>query len=202
MHSETCHRIAHELLRFVNSEVRVSGSAERCTVTLPMKTLDGRFVDVYVEPAVGGHVVHDGGRAASELYAQGVHLTRVKRAAFDSLAERFGAQFDHQHDTFRLSTPAKGLQAAVLAIAQCASVAMHDLLYHNAVISEVPLRNRVRRTLDDWETSEFTINHKFPLEGAATHHEFDSVAFPGCGLGSPCRRSGPDKQLRHQSPGG
>ena len=58
----------------------VSDHDGRCVVSLPIETLDGRFVDVYVEFKAGGHVVvHDGGKTVSELYAQGIHLTEPKR---------------------------------------------------------------------------------------------------------------------------
>lgn len=83
-----CRYIRNGLLEFVGRELKVFDFAKYCTVTLPVKTLDGRFLDVYVEKPQNGYsvAVHDGGRTASELYAQGVHLTDSKRAVFGALA--------------------------------------------------------------------------------------------------------------------
>ena len=42
-----------------------------CVVTLPIPTIDGRFVDVFVESRIGDYLlVHDGGKAANELILQ------------------------------------------------------------------------------------------------------------------------------------
>ena len=162
-----CGRIRDGLLNFIGEEVKVSRFARRCTITLPMRTLDGRYLDVHVEEVEDSRdvVVHDGGRTASELYAQGIHLTDSKRAVFRALAERHGARFDDRDDTFKTAIRAGEMQEAILAIAQCSSLAMHDVLFHKPIAGSVRVPKMVRRVLEAWPTSEFFVFHDFPLEG-------------------------------------
>ena len=76
METQGCSSIRDSLLSFLGTELEVSTFENQCIITLPLKTLDDRFLDVYVEPRIGDYiVVHDGGRTASELHAQGIHLT-------------------------------------------------------------------------------------------------------------------------------
>ena len=57
---------------------------------------------------------------------------------------------------------------------------MHDVLNHSPVIEAEPIRARVRRSLDSWQTQVFQIKHRVPIKGTTigAHHSFDSVAFP------------------------
>ena len=182
MAAQTCRSIRDSLLAFVHEELEVSVFENKCIVTLPLKSLDDRFLDVYIEKKIGDYcLVHDGGRAASELYAQGIHLTDSRRALLKSLAQRYGATFDVNDDTFKIGISGGPVQPAILAIAQCASLAMHDVLTHTATVEGEPIRARVRRSLDGWHTRSFEIRHHVPIDTATasgTRHAFDSVAFP------------------------
>ena len=157
----------------------VSDHDGRCVVSLPIETLDGRFVDVYVEFKAGGHVeVHDGGKTVSELYAQGIHLTEPKRRhTFYEAANRLGTHIDPE-DTIRKIVHASDMCEAILAVAQCASVAMHEVLYHKPAVQKMPVANMVRRTLTRWKTPDFDVHQKVRLKGASTRaqHAFDYVA--------------------------
>ena len=181
METQGCSSIRDSLLSFLGTELEVSTFENQCIITLPLKTLDDRFLDVYVEPRIGDYiVVHDGGRTASELHAQGIHLTDTKRALLQLMASRYGASFDGKDDTFKIGSKGDAVQSAILAIAQCASLAMHDVLSHSPVIEAEPTRARVRRSLDSWKTQVFKIEHHVPIRGtiSGAHHSFDSVAFP------------------------
>ena len=176
-----CGYIRDGLLEFIGRRLRVSDYRGRCVVTFPMETLDGRFVDVYVEEfGTGDHVeVHDGGKTVSELYAQGIHLTEPKRRrALEETAGRLGARFDSRDDTFKATARASDMYVAILAVAQCASVAMHEVLHHRPAVERMPVPAMVRRTLTRWDTPEFDIQERFRLKGASSGapHEFDYVA--------------------------
>ena len=98
-----CRRIRDSLIESINGELTVSKFPGYCIITLPLMTPDGRYIDVYVdEPSDDDPfvVVHDGGKTASELYAQGIHLTTPKRAVLSALAKRFGVLFSARNDTF------------------------------------------------------------------------------------------------------
>ena len=181
METQICSSIRDSLLSFLGTELEVSAFEDQCIITLPLKTLDDRFLDVYVESKIGDYiVVHDGGRTASELYAQGIHLTDSKRALLKSMASRYDVSFDEEDDTFKIGSKGNAVQPAILAIAQCASLAMHDVLSHGPVIEAEPIRARVRRSLDSWQTQVFQIKHRIPIQGTTrgANHSFDSVAFP------------------------
>ena len=182
MATQTCRSIRDSLLAFMQSQLEVSAFDTQCIVTLPFKSLDDRFLDIYVERKIGNYIlVHDGGRAVSELYAQGIHLTASKRALLRSLAQRYGASFDEHDDAFRIGINGGPIQPAILAIAQCTSLAMHDVLTHTATIDVEPIRARVRRSLDGWRTRVFKIRHRVPIDTvtpSGARHLFDSVAFP------------------------
>ena len=179
-----CRQVKDSLLTFIDRELMVSRFAKHCTVTLPLMTLDGRYIDVHVEEVGEGRrvEVHDGGRAASELYAQGIHLTPSKRAMFGALAKRYGARFDEQDDTFRMPTGGGDVQDAILAIAQCASLAMHDVLLHKPAADRVQVPSMVRRVMGAWADSslEFDVRPNFRLEGTSGRrvHKFDYLAHP------------------------
>ncbi len=181
MEAQVCSSIRDSLLSFFGTELEVSTFEDQCIITLPLKTLDDRFLDVYVEPSIGDYVVvHDGGRTASELHAQGIHLTDKKRAILQLMASRYDAVFDGEDDKFKIGSKGDAVQPAILAIAQCASLAMYDVLGHSPVIEAEPIRARVRRSLDSWQTQVFQIEHRVHIRGATSgaHHFFDSVAFP------------------------
>ena len=177
-----CRYIRDGLLKFIGRRLRVSDYRGLCVVTLPMETLDGRFVDVYVgEYGAGDQVeVHDGGKTASELYAQGIHLTEPRRRhVLEKTAHRLGVSFDADDDTFKATVRASDMYEAILAVAQCASMAMHEVLYHRPAVQRMPVPAMVRRTLTKWETHDFDIYRKFSLKGVwngGALHEFDYVA--------------------------
>ncbi len=174
-----CRHVRDSLLEFFGRRLEVAAIGGRCVVSLPMETLDGRFVDVYVEPKAYGHVeVHDGGKTVSELYAQGIHLTEPKRRhVLCEAADMLGTHVDGE-DAITKTVHASGMCEAILAVAQCASLAMHEVLYRKPAVQKMPVVSMVRRTLTGWKTPEFDIHRKFRLKGASSGalHEFDYVA--------------------------
>lgn len=67
-----------------------------------------------------------------------------------------------------------------MAIAQCASLAMHEVLYHKTVVASTRVPSMVRRVLYAWDTSEFYVHSNFPLQGTLGNmsQKFDHVAVP------------------------
>ena len=148
-------------------------------VQLPLKTLDDRYLDVYIESKIGDFaIVHDGGRSTAELFAQGIHLTDAKEAQLKAVAARYGASY--ADGSFSVGCRLESVQQAVLAVAQCASLAMYDVLTHAPVIEAEPLALVVRRTLERWKPTDVELRHRLHLktETPGADHVFDSVAFP------------------------
>jgi hypothetical protein len=127
--------IKADLLRFLEQRVEVSADEGACVITLPTKTVDGRYVEVYVEPTVTDIVmVHDGGNAVTELFLQGLHLTEARAAQLKSIAKSHGVSF--ADNAFSTVAKPESLSDAVLAISQCTSLAMVDVLKHVPFLEE------------------------------------------------------------------
>ena len=178
METTNCHSIKRSLVSFLDSQTQVHAFNELCVITLPLRTIDSRFVDIYVEPKMGNFVlVHDGGKTTSELYAQGIHHGPSKKEMLKSLALSFGATFEG--GAFSVACPSERLQDAVLAVAQCATVAMFDLLKHAPVVEEEPAMIRVGRAIDIWRPEGVDVRKKLHIKGDKGQHVFDYVAFGG-----------------------
>ena len=181
METQTCLSLKQSVLSYLNKEVEVIAFDEQhCVLTLPLKTLDNRYIEIFVDPKIGGHfaLVHDGGKATAELFAQGIHSTRTKEYQLKAVAERYSVTF--ADGVFSVGCRMDAIQKAVLSIAQCASLAMHDVLAHLPVIEEEPVASVVRRTLDRWRPSDVDLKHRVHVKGRTSdaEHVFDSVAFP------------------------
>jgi len=178
MMPQTCSTIRSSLVGYLGEQIGVSAVDRTCVITLPLKTLDDRYLDVYVEPTVSTWVsVHDGGDAVAELYLQGIHLTGNGEDEMRAIAERYGVAFSA--GSFSALVKPEETQRAVLAIAQCASIAMHRVLAHKAVLDDEPVSALVRRTLTKWQPESVDLKHHVRVKGMASpNHLFDSVAFP------------------------
>jgi hypothetical protein len=147
-------------------------------VVLPLQTLDGRSVEVFIEEKIGDFVlVHDSAVPVTQLYLQGMHLTDGRRKSLEEVARRYGASLDDR-GRFQIACRRDVVSDAILRIAQCASLAMYDVIHHLPVFDEEPIQAKVRRTLSSWKQSHFEIAFQVPVKGAtsAARHIFDSVA--------------------------
>jgi hypothetical protein len=174
----SCRSLKLSLLEFFGSRVEVSADEGACIVVLPMKTLDNRYVTVYVEPtATDRMLVHDGGDASSELFLQGVNLTEGKLAMLRSIAKRYGATFTN--DAFTVVATVGNVNEAILTIAQCATTGMYDLLKLSPVFEEERVAALVKKTLERNPPPNMHIQFNVAAKGGANReHRFDAVALP------------------------
>jgi hypothetical protein len=178
METQTCRSIRDALLRLLGEQVEVAAFDDFCIVTLPLRTADSRYIDVFVESKLGDFVlVHDGGKSTAELYAQGIHLTDARVKIFGEMAHRYGVAY--ADGTFSVACRSDGISSAVLAIAQCASLAMFDVLSHFPVADDEPVLARLGRALDLWKPPGVEIARRVPIKGQTpeANHVFDYVAF-------------------------
>lgn len=173
-----CRSIKQSLLAFLGGRVEVSSDEGACVITLPIKTIDNRYVTVYVEiTATDRLLVHDGGDAAAELFLQGVSLTESKTATMKSLARRYGASF--ANNSFTIVATPWTVNEAVLAIAQCATTGMHDLLKHGPVIEEERVAALVKKTLERNPPPNMHVQFGVSARGGDNRkHLFDALALP------------------------
>jgi hypothetical protein len=179
---QDCNSLRRSVLSYFDKQVEVSAVDQICVVTLPFKTLDDRYLEVFVEPKIGDFsVVHDGGNATGELYSQGMHMTPGREAQMNAIARRYGVTYSD--GAFTAGCRPERLQQTVWAIAQCASMAMHEVLTHQPVIEDESVSARVHRTIDEWKPSHMDLRQNFRVKGTHTgaEHVFDAVAFPKTG---------------------
>lgn len=161
--------------------MEVTAAEGACIVTLPLKTADDRFIDVFVErmrDSKSFMYVHDGGKNTAELFAQGVHQTDTQERMLKGIAAAHGAQF--QDGRFHiLCKNETEVQAAVLSIGQCAALAMVDVVSHLPNIEDEPLKSRVFRALTAWRPSYVEIKRGYVAVGkTGVDHSFDFVTVP------------------------
>jgi hypothetical protein len=178
MEQTNCHSIKSSLVSMFADQIEVTPASNYCIVTVPLLTLDGRLMDVYVEDTLGDIVlVHDGGKTAAELYSHGIHVTDAKRATFKALAQCYGATFEA--GTFTIACRKSEADGAILRLSQCANLAMFDLLKNAPVIEDEPILSRVGRTLERWRPPSVELRRRLHVKGQteAADHVFDYVAF-------------------------
>jgi hypothetical protein len=176
MESTSCRSIREAVAGFLGDQIEVSTLNNQCVLTLPLKTLDDRFIEVYIEQKLGSNVlVHDGGKSMAELFAQGIHLTDAQHGHMKAVARRHGVTFSH--GIFQVTSEVgAALNEAVLAIAQCASIAMMPVATHEPTIEDEPVAARVARALLRWKPDYVDLEKRKTVRGRRAEHFFDFVS--------------------------
>lgn len=178
METSSCSEIREALLRRLGEGVAVSTVSDQCVFSLPIRTLDDRVTDVFVEKLLGeSYRVHDAGITASHLFAQGIHITERKADLFEEVARRLGVTY--LAGTFEVSCKEKDVYDAILAVGQCAALATVEVASHKPVVEEDPIRTRVHRSLMGWKPPFVKqISRNVLVKGRKARHSFDFVSFP------------------------
>ena len=147
-----------------------------CILTLPLRTIDGGFVEVMIERRIGDFVVvHDAGKTIGSLHVQGIHWTDSRKACLSTLAERFGAKVDSR-GVFQIACKEASTAQAILLLSQCMTAATSEVAAHAPVVEEEPIRLQVRRAMERWKPKFLTVAGNVRIKGANEDHSFDSVA--------------------------
>lgn len=173
-----CQFLKKTLLEFLGNAIDVTETRDYCVLTLPQKTIDDRLASVFVQEKMPGFfLVDDGGKTAAELFAQGIHVTDLKLAALEELAERYGATF--VQGTFRIGCHAEKLNAAIVSIGQCATLATWYVLGHKPRFEEEPVLHRIEGGMRAWKAPyENEIRSRVRMLGQKMEHVMDFVSFP------------------------
>ena len=176
-----CSSIKDSLLAFFGDQISVSSVRNLCVVSVPIESIDGLSVDVFVEPKPPDFfVVHDAGKAISALECRGVSLGDAREESLAVVAGRYGVAFDD--GMFQIGCKRQSLSRAVISVAQCASIAKLDLLRAKQVIEGHPTKLRVYAAVVDWAQSRRArVDADVPVDGATKQHTFDFVAQPNDG---------------------
>jgi hypothetical protein len=173
----SCDSVKESLANYLASATAVTRVDDSCVATLPIPTLDGRLVDVFIETTLGDYfVVHDGGKAVNELILQGVDITDSITKHFDALARRF--KISYTDETFKSTIRFNDIQAMILAVGMCSGLAMAQLVGHIPVATEEPLRDQFGHALRGWARKRFKVTDNVLVRGDYSQHRFDFVAYP------------------------
>ncbi len=172
-----CQSTKESLMAYLASATNVAQVGQSCVATLPIPTVDGRLVDVFVENTIGDYfVVHDGGKAVNELILQDLRITDSIAEHFESLAKRFGISFTDE--TFKGTVRAAEIQSTILAVGMCSGLAMGQLVGHVPMPLEEPVRDQFGHTLRAWAKKRFKVAGDVTIKGQYAKHRFDFVAYP------------------------
>ncbi len=177
MEQTYCHSLKKSLLKHFGSEIRVTESREGCVLVLPSKTLDDRYIAVFIERKTPDYfVVHDAGKTSAELHSQGIHITDLREEAFSQMADKLGAMF--VDGVFQVGCKEQELHSAILAIGQCETLGMWHLLGHKPDFGEEPVESRVEQGLKTWQAPYPTrIERKVQVKGLRATHVLDFVCY-------------------------
>jgi hypothetical protein len=177
MITPNCQTTRESLMGYIANATAITQIGDTCVATLPIPTLDGRLVDVFVDTTLGDYfVVHDGGKAINELILQGVKITDSTTQHFDALARRF--KISYIDEAFKTTVRSNDLQAMILAVGMCSSLAMAQLVGHIPVPAEEPLRNQFGHAVRGWAKKRFKVAGDVTVRGGYSQHRFDFVAYP------------------------
>lgn len=173
-----CSEIKNSLIRHLSSGVESSTINDQCVVTLPLKSVDERAVEVFVQQKLGDfYRVHDAGITSSHLFAQGIHMTQHKTALFEEVARRMGVAY--LDGRFETSCRMGEIDNAILAVSQCASIVSLEVAAHKPVFEDEPIVTRVQRSLATWKPQHIKqISSRFPVNGRKYRHIYEFVSFP------------------------
>jgi hypothetical protein len=171
-----CSSLKDSLLSYLSGMTDVSQDGDDCIVTVPINTFDNRWVDVAVEDKGSDFfLVHDSGKAADELFLQGMTFSDTRTGVFHLIANRYGVQFEEGR--FIVGCKRDLLQHSVWTIAQCSSLVMSELLRHRPSADEESVKSAVGQILTSWgRNRSVRIEPSFKTNGKIAQHTFDFLA--------------------------
>lgn len=172
----TCSAIKRALSEHLTAQLDVSQIRDMCVATLPIQTIDNRWVDVFIESrAADFYLIHDGGKAVNELILQGLRVTPSIERDFGSIAERFGIAFSDE--MFQTGTKINRLAESVNAVGICSALAMTQLL-ESVRTEDRSLDKQILGLLKRWSKGKGRVNEHVKVAGELKQHEFDFTVIP------------------------
>lgn len=184
----SCQSVKESLLSFLSQSTAVERNDGLCIATLPIPTVDGRLVDVFIENPMGDYfAVHDGGKAVNELILHGVKITDSLKDHFDGLAKNF--RISYADESFKIAGKLPDLQTMILSVGMCSGLAMAQLIGNVSAPTEEPIREQFGHALKSWARTKFKVSGDVSLKGRHAQHRFDFVAAPKTGRDAPIAMS-------------
>lgn len=172
----SCEAIRESVFQYIQAETDVISAQKACIVSLPLRILDGAYAEVFVEEVNNGALlVHDGGKTVGHLESSGLLITDKRIGVLKDLAERLGVSLDN--GIFKTIAKPNTVQASALAIGQCCSIALFELLRHVPFSEEEQIRARVSSEVERWSVSSgIPVANDVKVAGRVSQYKIDFVA--------------------------
>jgi len=169
-----CSDVKHSVAEYLEDQLQVSVFKNDCILTLPIKTLDGRWVSVFVESLDNHFLVHDGSKTDSELFSQGVKMTDIDKEMNTAIAEKYGLIIKDR--TLQRLCRLDELTEAILSVGQCAAMLTTQLIWTPIELDEDRIYKDVDAALALWQTPDVRIEKEVMVEGRSEKHLLNFVA--------------------------
>lgn len=160
-----CQSVRQMLAGDLSERFLVKQVGELCVATLPIMTIRGDSVDVFIETRnANSFLVHDAGRSLNELILKGVKVTPSIEANFVKLAAGFRVAW--REEMFQALCKPESLPEMAFKIASC--VALSDL-YGMGLKLEPDSRgffDELRPSLKRWSKGKAILKEGVRVEGA------------------------------------
>jgi hypothetical protein len=170
---QTCSNLKSSLLSFLAEGVRVIERPEGCVIVLPLETVDQRKVTVMVESLGDTFVVHDGGKTMAELFCQGVSMTDKRIAHQSEIAHSHGVHI--RNKMIRGVCKQSGLEQTILAVAQCSSMSMVDIVSRKPKFEEDRVPAKVLGILASWKPEWVSLKKDVDVKTDDSDHKLNAV---------------------------
>lgn len=176
MPSQVCFSIRDSFLAYLSEHTIAHDSDGDCVLTVPINTIDNRWVDVTVEDlANGAYRVHDGGKASDELFLQGVPLSDKKFDVMQLIANKYAVHVDNGR--FMIECRADEIQHSISAVAHSSAMAMTELIRHRPSQEDETVKSEVGRIVYDWGLQhKYRVVSDLEVSGDTTQHKLDFLA--------------------------
>lgn len=178
MQIANCTSIKQLMDEYLSVQTEVQQLEDTCVITLPLQTLDQRFVDVFIEPRGAGDyfLVNDGGKAVNELILQGMKITQSIEKNFGIYASRFKVAYTDE--MFQTGAKLAGIPKAANAVAMCSALAMTEILEYVPQVEEETIEGQLGTILRKWGKKRAKITEKVKVNGELKQHQFDFLISP------------------------
>lgn len=151
---------------------------ELCVVTLPIDTIDRRWVDVFIEARAADYfLIHDAGKAANELILHGLRLTASVEKNMLLIASRFGVSY--AEEMFQTGGKLEHLAERAFSVAMASALATTELLDRSAVIQDdTAAIEQFGAALRKWGKGKARISANKTVVGDLKQHQFDFAVDP------------------------
>jgi len=172
-----CSEIKDLVAEYLTQNLRASLSTREqgCTITLPLKSLDDRWVFVIVESKYDYYIVHDGGKTESALFSQGIKMSDSDEQFNAAIASKYGVKIEH--GMIQKACRREGLCETILAVAESAIVMTAQLVSSQLIEKDAEeVHSRVFDTLLLWKPEDMMIEENVKIESAFLDTRVDFVA--------------------------